>query len=66
MGQELGTSFKRVSQNGFPCTQSLELPAGSYQLKLLARDNNTGAIGTVNAKVTVPKIPANNAATGKP
>jgi VWFA-related protein len=58
--------FKWVSQNGFPCTQSLELPAGSYQLKLLARDNNTGAIGTVNAKITVPKIPSNNAATGKP
>ncbi len=59
-------SFKRVSQNGFPCMQSLDLPAGNYQLKLLARDNNTGAIGTVNAKVTVPKGLVKVPAAAKP
>ena len=51
-------SFKRVSDNGFPCIQKLDLPPGKYLLKLAARDNNTGAIGTVNARVTVPKLPA--------
>ena len=38
--------------------QKLDLPAGNYVLKLAARDNRTGAIGTVNARVTVPKLPA--------
>ncbi|HTC92933.1 MAG TPA: VWA domain-containing protein [Terriglobales bacterium] len=51
-------SFKQVSDNGFPCIQKLDLPPGKYLLKLAARDNNTGAMGTVNARVTVPKLPA--------
>jgi VWFA-related protein len=61
-------TFQRVSQGGFPCLQKLDLPAGKYVLKLAARDNTTGAIGTVNAKVTVPKLPApaNAAAMRKP
>src|SRR5712691_2402226 len=50
--------FKKVSQSGFPCMQKLDLPAGSYILKLAARDNHTGAMGTVNARVIVPKLPA--------
>jgi VWFA-related protein len=50
-------TFKKVSLGGFPCLQKLDLPAGSYVLKLAARDNRTGAMGTVNAKVTVPKLP---------
>src|SRR6266849_3855034 len=59
-------TFKQVSQNGFPCKQSLDLPAGSYILKLAARDNRTGAIGTVNAKVTVPKLPAKAPSAARP
>ena len=51
-------SFKRVSDNGFPCMQKLDLPPGKYLLKLAARDNHTGAIGTVNARVAVPKLSA--------
>jgi VWFA-related protein len=50
-------NFKKISQTGFPCRQKLDLPAGTYILKLAARDNTTGAMGTVNARVTVPKLP---------
>jgi hypothetical protein len=48
-------ALKTVLENGFSCAQELELSAGHYILKLAVRDNHTGAIGTANAKVIVPK-----------
>jgi VWFA-related protein len=47
-------TYRGGLEHGFPFTQNLELPAGSYTLKLAVRDNHTGAMGTVNAKLTVP------------
>jgi hypothetical protein len=47
-------TYNRVMQEGFPCQQSLDLPAGTYLLRLGVRDSRTGLIGTANAKVTVP------------
>jgi VWFA-related protein len=46
-------SFRRIMQTGFPCQQSIELPVGSYLLRLGVRDDRTGLMGTANAKVTV-------------
>ncbi len=50
-------SFKLVSEKGFPCTQNLDLPVGNYLLKFAVRDNHTGLIGTLYARVTVPQLP---------
>ena len=50
-------SFKLVSEEGFPCTQNLDLPVGNYLLKFAVRDNHTGLIGTLYARVTVPQLP---------
>jgi hypothetical protein len=42
-------------RNGFPCQQTIELPAGSYFLRLGVRDDRTGLMGTANAHVTVDR-----------
>lgn len=47
-------TFNRVMQGYFPCQQKIELPAGSYVLRLGVRDLSTGLIGTANGKVLVP------------
>jgi hypothetical protein len=47
-------TFGIVLTNGFPCSFEMELPKGSYQIKLAIRDNHNGAIGTVTASVTAP------------
>lgn len=49
--------FQTVMQRFFPCSQSLDLAAGEYVLRLAVRDNATGLIGTASAKVTVPPAP---------
>jgi len=59
-------TFKRVMQSTFPCHQSLDLPAGSYVLRLGVRDENTGLLGTANAKVTVAQSTPAPAADAKP
>ena len=46
-------SFQQMMQSGFPCQFSLDLPSGSYLLRLGVMDNRSGLIGTTNAKVTV-------------
>jgi VWFA-related protein len=46
-------TFARIMQTAFPCQQLIELPAGSYFLRLGVRDDRTGLMGTANAKVTV-------------
>jgi VWFA-related protein len=47
-------TFSRVMQASFPCYQVIELPPGTYLLRLGVRDMTTGLLGTINAKVTVP------------
>lgn len=47
-------TYARVIQTTFPCQQHIALSAGSYLLRLGARDVRTGVIGTANAKVVVP------------
>jgi VWFA-related protein len=47
-------TFKKVLQTGFPCEDQIELPAGSFLLRLAIRDGRSGLIGSTNAKVTVP------------
>ena len=46
--------YQLVMQRFFPCSETLDLPAGTYRLRLAVRDNTTGVIGTANARVTVP------------
>lgn len=50
--------FVAVMNSFFPCQRQLALPPGDYLLRLGVRDNRTGLIGTVNASVTVPPVPA--------
>jgi VWFA-related protein len=59
-------TFKRVMQSTFPCHQSIDLPAGSYVLRLGVRDENTGLLGTANAKITVAQSAPAPAADPKP
>jgi hypothetical protein len=46
-------NFHQMMQEGFPCQLSLDLPSGTYLLRLGVMDNRSGLIGTTNAKVTV-------------
>jgi hypothetical protein len=46
-------TYDRVMQGSFPCQQAIELPSGSYVLRLGVRDGHTGLIGTANGRVTV-------------
>ena len=46
-------TFRKVMESAVPCQQYVELPAGSYLLRLGVRDNRTGLIGTANGRVTV-------------
>jgi VWFA-related protein len=48
--------YQLVMQRFLPCNQSLELNPGDYVLRLGVRDNETGLIGTANARVTVPAV----------
>jgi VWFA-related protein len=59
-------TFKKVMQSRFPCHQTIDLPAGSYVLRLGVRDENTGLLGTANAKVTVAQNAPAPAADAKP
>ena len=51
-------TYQRVLQNGFPCRNQMDLPPGSYRLRLVVRDARTGMIGTSDAAVTVPALAA--------
>jgi hypothetical protein len=44
----------------------VELPTGAYLLRLGVRDNRTGVLGTVNAKVVVKQDAAPAADAQKP
>jgi VWFA-related protein len=51
--------YQKIAQSFFPCQLRLDLPPGSYLLRLVVRDNVTGLLGAVNAQVTVPPTSAN-------
>lgn len=53
--------YEKIGRTYFPCQLSFELPAGHYLLRLAVRDAVSGAMGSVNAEVTVP-----DAAAAKP
>lgn len=46
--------YKTISGNYFPCQLRIDLPPGIYLLRLAVRDNSTGLLGSVNARVAVP------------
>ncbi|HKF23273.1 MAG TPA: VWA domain-containing protein [Candidatus Angelobacter sp.] len=46
-------SFSRMLNTYFPCQEKIDLPAGSYLLRLGVRDGTTGLIGTAIGRVTV-------------
>jgi len=47
--------FGRVQQQGLPYKLELSVPAGSYTLKLLVRDNLSGRLGRIDVPLDVPK-----------
>jgi VWFA-related protein len=57
-------TFSRVMSTYFPCQEYIDLPAGSYLLRLGVRDDTTGLMGTANARVTVEAASVPAAATG--
>jgi VWFA-related protein len=58
-------TFAKIMQSIFPCQRSLDLPAGTYLLRLGVRDISTGLIGTTNAKVIVAAAEAASEPPGK-
>jgi len=53
--------FEKISKSFLPCQVSLDLPPGLYLLRLAARDNLSGTLGSLNASVLVPdKVTAEN------
>jgi VWFA-related protein len=53
-------AWEKISREGFPCRQTLELHPGRYLLRLGVRDTLSGRIGTVDASVTVPEPAQSN------
>lgn len=47
--------LEQIKKTYFPCRIEMELQPGQYLLRLLVRDDNTGVIGTANARVVVEK-----------
>lgn len=50
-------AFAKIKSKFFPCQLQVDLPPGHYFLRLAARDNGSGNVGSVNAQVTVPGQP---------
>jgi VWFA-related protein len=59
-------TFTKVMRTTFNCQQLIDLPAGSYFLRLGVRDDRTGLMGTANAKVTVTQASAGAATSNGP
>jgi VWFA-related protein len=49
----LAAEFDRVNHSFFPCQETIDLPAGSYTLRLGVLDHHSGLIGTANASAVV-------------
>ncbi|MCU1286330.1 MAG: hypothetical protein JWO13_2680 [Acidobacteriales bacterium] len=47
-------ALEGLRQQGFPCEQSIDLPRGSYWIRLGVRDTRSGLFGTANARVEIP------------
>ena len=56
-------SYQGVLHSGFPCRNEIDLPPGSYVLRLVVRDDRSGLMGSANAKVSVPEASAANQKT---
>ncbi|HLJ87860.1 MAG TPA: VWA domain-containing protein [Candidatus Angelobacter sp.] len=54
-----------VMKSGFPCQQLIDLPAGSYILRIGVRDEHTGVIGTLTTKTTVGQSNTSAAKAGE-
>jgi len=48
-------SYARALEQGLPYEMKLELEPGSYQLRLIVRDNRTGLLGTTDVPLIVNK-----------
>ncbi len=48
-------SYAHAMEQGLPYEMKLELEPGSYQLRLIVRDNRTGFVGTTDVPLTVSK-----------
>jgi len=48
-------SYARALEQGLPYEMKLELEPGSYQLRLIVRDNRTGLLGTADVPLIVSK-----------
>jgi len=59
-------TYTKVMRGGFPCKQTIALPAGNYFLRLGVRDDRTGLMGTANARVTVTATAAGDPEAKKP
>jgi VWFA-related protein len=46
------SAYEEIQRAGFPFTKSVRLPSNSVELRLVVRDNGTGAIGSVNIPLT--------------
>lgn len=53
-------AFAHVQQTFFPCQERLDLPAGTYILRLGVVDAHTGMVGTTNAMATVARESASH------
>lgn len=51
-------TYNQVMRTGFPCKHLIDLPPGSYYLRLGVRDDRTGLMGTANGRVTVAQTSA--------
>jgi VWFA-related protein len=47
--------YRQINGSWLPCEVSLDLPPGSYLLRLAVRDNITGLMGSANARAVVPE-----------
>jgi hypothetical protein len=47
--------YDHVMKTYVPCRVSFDLPTGTYPLRLAVRDEHTGTIGTMNARVVIPQ-----------
>jgi hypothetical protein len=53
-------ALAHVMKTGFLCQQTVDLPPGDYVLRLGVRDNQSGLIGTANARLSFSQNPALN------
>jgi len=58
-------TFAHTMQTNFPCRQFVDLPPGSYVLRLGVRDDGNGLMGTANGRVVVGQAPAPPATDAK-